>query len=77
MEVTKEELNAKMREKSFQLWSEKNHAKFPTCLCFVLWQMGLVMICLKSYGGCAGPLMDVPCVQDRVFYFPQGHIELV
>ncbi|RYQ98508.1 hypothetical protein Ahy_B07g086237 [Arachis hypogaea] len=25
---------------------------------------------------CAGPLMDVPCVQDRVFYFPQGHIEL-
>ncbi|QHN78181.1 SNF1-related protein kinase catalytic subunit alpha [Arachis hypogaea] len=40
-------------------------------------EMGLVMICLKSYGGCAGPLMDVPCVQDRVFYFPQGHIELV
>ncbi|XP_072091486.1 uncharacterized protein [Arachis hypogaea] len=29
-------------------------------------EMGLVMICLKSYGGCAGPLMDVPCVQDRV-----------
>ncbi|XLT55538.1 hypothetical protein HN873_048142 [Arachis hypogaea] len=26
---------------------------------------------------CAGPLMDVPCVQDRVFYFPQGHIELL
>ncbi|XP_020967200.1 uncharacterized protein LOC110266639 [Arachis ipaensis] len=21
--------------------------------------------------------MDVPCVQDRVFYFPQGHIELL
>ncbi|XLR00645.1 hypothetical protein S83_066843 [Arachis hypogaea] len=40
-------------------------------------EMGLVMICLKSYGGCAGPLMDVPCVQDRVFYFPQGHIELL
>ncbi|XLR15592.1 hypothetical protein S83_043530 [Arachis hypogaea] len=40
-------------------------------------EMGLVMICLKSYVGCAGPLMDVPCVQDRVFYFPQGHIELL
>ncbi|RYR62368.1 hypothetical protein Ahy_A04g019865 [Arachis hypogaea] len=40
-------------------------------------EMGLVMICLKSYGGCAGPLMNVPCVQDRVFYFPQGHIELL
>ncbi|XLR15345.1 hypothetical protein S83_043283, partial [Arachis hypogaea] len=26
---------------------------------------------------CVGPLMDVPCVQDRVFYFPQGHIELL
>ncbi|QHN77749.1 Auxin response factor [Arachis hypogaea] len=39
--------------------------------------MGLVMICLKSYGGCAGTLMDVPCVQDKVFYFPQGHIELL
>ncbi|MED6194453.1 Arf11p [Stylosanthes scabra] len=26
---------------------------------------------------CAGPLMDVPCVQDKVFYFPQGHIELL
>ncbi|KAL1350133.1 hypothetical protein AAHE18_06G003100 [Arachis hypogaea] len=26
---------------------------------------------------CAGPLMDVPCVQDIVFYFPQGHIELL
>ncbi|MED6180320.1 Arf11p [Stylosanthes scabra] len=25
---------------------------------------------------CAGPLMDVPCVQDRVFHFPPGHIEL-
>ncbi|QHO42310.1 UDP-arabinose 4-epimerase [Arachis hypogaea] len=39
-------------------------------------EMGLVMICLKSYGGCAGPLMDAPRVQDRVLYFPQGHIEL-
>ncbi|XLR23336.1 hypothetical protein S83_051236, partial [Arachis hypogaea] len=46
-----------------------------------------LLSCLLDYGAgddlfkelwrlCAGPLMDVPCVQDRVFYFPQGHIEL-
>ncbi|XLR35141.1 hypothetical protein S83_063041, partial [Arachis hypogaea] len=46
-----------------------------------------LLLCLLDYGAgddlfkelwrlCAGPLMDVPCVQDRVFYFPQGHIEL-
>ncbi|XLT58842.1 hypothetical protein HN873_051446 [Arachis hypogaea] len=47
-----------------------------------------LLSCLLDYGTgddlfkelwrlCAGPLMDVPCVQDRVFYFPQGHIELL
>lgn len=24
---------------------------------------------------CAGPLVEIPHVQERVFYFPQGHIE--
>ncbi|KAK7285770.1 hypothetical protein RJT34_20551 [Clitoria ternatea] len=24
---------------------------------------------------CAGPLVDVPCEGERVFYFPQGHME--
>lgn len=27
--------------------------------------------------GCAGPLVDVPRVGQRVFYFPQGHMEQV
>lgn len=26
---------------------------------------------------CAGPLVDVPNTGDRVFYFPQGHMEQV
>lgn len=26
---------------------------------------------------CAGPLVDVPRTGDRVFYFPQGHMEQV
>ena len=25
----------------------------------------------------AGPLVDVPCVGQSVFYFPQGHMEQV
>ncbi|ONK63416.1 uncharacterized protein A4U43_C07F14910 [Asparagus officinalis] len=24
---------------------------------------------------CAGPLVSIPCIDDKVFYFPQGHIE--
>jgi hypothetical protein len=24
---------------------------------------------------CAGPLVDVPQAQERVYYFPQGHME--
>lgn len=26
---------------------------------------------------CAGPLVDIPMVGERVFYFPQGHMEQV
>lgn len=26
---------------------------------------------------CAGPLVDVPRIGERVFYFPQGHMEQV
>jgi len=26
---------------------------------------------------CAGPLVDVPQAQERVYYFPQGHMEQV
>lgn len=26
---------------------------------------------------CAGPMANVPRVGDKVFYFPQGHIEQV
>ncbi|KAL2485830.1 Auxin response factor 2 [Abeliophyllum distichum] len=31
----------------------------------------------KLWLACAGPLANVPRVGDRVFYFPQGHIEQV
>ena len=26
---------------------------------------------------CAGPVVDVPQAAERVFYFPQGHMEQV
>ncbi|KAL2320077.1 hypothetical protein Fmac_029046 [Flemingia macrophylla] len=29
----------------------------------------------QQWKGCAGPLVDVPRVGQRVFYFPQGHME--
>ncbi|TKY63345.1 Auxin response factor 9 [Spatholobus suberectus] len=29
----------------------------------------------QLWKACAGPLVDVPCVGQRVFYFPQGHME--
>ncbi|XP_030540298.1 auxin response factor 9-like [Rhodamnia argentea] len=29
----------------------------------------------ELWKACAGPLVDVPCRGDRVYYFPQGHME--
>ncbi|CAN6720515.1 unnamed protein product [Malus baccata var. baccata] len=29
----------------------------------------------ELWKACAGPLVDVPRVQERVLYFPQGHME--
>lgn len=31
----------------------------------------------ELWRACAGPLVTVPRVGERVFYFPQGHIEQV
>jgi len=31
----------------------------------------------QLWKACAGPLVDVPRVGQRVFYFPQGHMEQV
>lgn len=31
----------------------------------------------QQWKACAGPLVDVPRVGQRVFYFPQGHMEQV
>ncbi|KAL6979438.1 Auxin response factor 2B, partial [Sarracenia purpurea var. burkii] len=30
---------------------------------------------MELWKACAGPLVDVPRSQERVFYFPQGHME--
>lgn len=32
---------------------------------------------MQLWHACAGPLVNVPTVGDKVFYFPQGHIEQV
>lgn len=32
---------------------------------------------MELWRACAGPLVDVPRVDERVFYFPQGHMEQV
>ncbi|CAA0827197.1 Auxin response factor 11 [Striga hermonthica] len=29
----------------------------------------------ELWKACAGPLVDVPCKRERVYYFPQGHME--
>ncbi|KAK6158898.1 hypothetical protein DH2020_006212 [Rehmannia glutinosa] len=29
----------------------------------------------ELWKACAGPLVDVPCNRERVYYFPQGHME--
>lgn len=31
----------------------------------------------ELWHACAGPLVTVPSVGERVFYFPQGHLEQV
>lgn len=31
----------------------------------------------ELWKACAGPLVDVPVPGERVFYFPQGHMEQV
>ncbi|KAI3444396.1 hypothetical protein Pfo_001061 [Paulownia fortunei] len=31
----------------------------------------------ELWKACAGPLVDVPCNRERVYYFPQGHMEQV
>lgn len=31
----------------------------------------------ELWKACAGPLVDVPRQGERVFYFPQGHMEQV
>lgn len=31
----------------------------------------------ELWKACAGPLVDVPRANERVFYFPQGHMEQV
>lgn len=32
---------------------------------------------MELWKACAGPLVDVPKSGERVFYFPQGHMEQV
>lgn len=39
--------------------------------------MGSDDLYTELWKACAGPLVDVPCVRERVYYFPQGHMEQV
>ncbi|KAM7275268.1 hypothetical protein ACFE04_017134 [Oxalis oulophora] len=32
-------------------------------------------LCKELWKACAGPLVDIPRIGERVYYFPQGHIE--
>ena len=32
---------------------------------------------MELWKACAGPLVEVPRYDERVFYFPQGHMEQV
>ena len=32
---------------------------------------------MELWRACAGPLVDIPRVDEKVFYFPQGHMEQV
>lgn len=34
-------------------------------------------LCQELWRLCAGPLVDVPKNEERVYYFPQGHMEQV
>ena len=62
-----------MRGKIFHLWSEKKSCKVSNMFVFCFVANGAGNDLLKElWRLCAGPLMDVPCVQDRVFYFPHG-----
>lgn len=31
----------------------------------------------ELWRACAGPFVTIPCVGEKVFYFPQGHVEMV
>lgn len=31
----------------------------------------------ELWKACAGPLVDIPKMRERVYYFPQGHMEQV
>ncbi|RWW35236.1 hypothetical protein BHE74_00059856 [Ensete ventricosum] len=44
-----------------------------------LWERGTVSDRLyeELWRACAGPLVEIPRVDERVFYFPQGHLEQV
>jgi hypothetical protein len=56
-----------------------------TCVCWLLlgfWFAGSGgggedALFSELWSACAGPLVTVPKVGDKVFYFPQGHIEQV
>lgn len=49
------------------------------CLIVFVWWVGLEGEDLyeELWKACAGPLVEVPVNGERVFYFPQGHMEQV
>lgn len=62
------------------VWSFlSNQTVFKVLFCFSFLVIGLGVDDLypELWKLCAGPLVEIPHVQERVFYFPQGHIEQV
>ena len=45
--------------------------------CFFIVFVGLGELYSELWRACAGPLVEIPRIGERVYYFPQGHIEQV
>ncbi|GMP66895.1 hypothetical protein CsSME_00027065 [Camellia sinensis var. sinensis] len=59
-------------------WSSKRKVAYPGGLCLEIFQSPMdpkIALYTELWRACAGPLVTMPREGQRVFYFPQGHIE--